>query len=94
MEIFPNAQRSIGQARSGHEVPDVKGTPFWVECTKGSQTIQAKIRQAQADVARTTSYPDALIAVVSRKKGVGQTTIVSMPLEDWLCLARLLRKKK
>lgn len=48
-KLWPRARRSIGQARQGHEVPDVQGTPFWVECSKGSSiAIMLKMRQALA----------------------------------------------
>jgi Holliday junction resolvase len=47
-EVFPNAKRGIGQARSASEVPDVDGTPFWVECKRGRMpNVRAAIRQAQ-----------------------------------------------
>lgn len=47
--IFPEAKRGIGQARSASEVPDVDGTPFWVECKRGRMpNVRAAIRQAEA----------------------------------------------
>jgi hypothetical protein len=47
--IWPGARRGIGQARSASEVPDVDGTPYWVECKRMKKcNIKAAIRQAQA----------------------------------------------
>lgn len=43
---FPKARRGIGQQREGYEIPDVIGTPFWIECAKGAtNAIHDKLRQ-------------------------------------------------
>ena len=44
--VFPKARRLFGQSREGDEVPDVGGTPFWIECAKGStNAIHEKLDQ-------------------------------------------------
>ena len=46
-QIYPDARRGIGQARSGGEVADVEGTPWWVECKRKKKcSIPAAWRQA------------------------------------------------
>jgi len=50
--VYPEARRSFGQARSGAESPDVVGTPFWIECGKGSTIkIHEKLAQGLHDTA-------------------------------------------
>lgn len=45
--IFPGAKRGIGQARASDEVPDVQGTPWWIECKRHKKpSIPAAWRQA------------------------------------------------
>ena len=34
--FFPAAKRGLGQARSGGDVPDVDGTPLWIEVKRRS----------------------------------------------------------
>lgn len=44
---FPKARRGIGQARSGGEVCDVEGTPYWIETKRHKRcSIPAAWRQA------------------------------------------------
>ena len=46
--IYPHAERGLGQARSGGDIPDVDGTPFWIECKRGkSCSAHAAIKQAR-----------------------------------------------
>lgn len=46
--LWPDAQRGIGQARAGSEVPDVEGTPFWVEAKRRKRhNILAAMKQAE-----------------------------------------------
>jgi hypothetical protein len=48
-QIFPEARRGLGQARSAKEVSDVEGTPWWVECKRGKRvSIRAALAQARA----------------------------------------------
>ncbi|RMF57070.1 MAG: hypothetical protein D6746_11615 [Bacteroidetes bacterium] len=47
-EAYPDARRGIGQSRAAGEVPDVDGTPWWVECKRQkAPNIRAAYRQAQ-----------------------------------------------
>ena len=74
--LWPNAKRGFGQARDFKENPDVVGTPFWIECSDSSASIQSKMRQAVA------ASDDCLEpVVVSNHKG---QILVTMRLEDWL----------
>ena len=46
--IWPEAKRGIGQSRWGGEVPDVDGTPYWVEAKVGVQpNMRGAMRQAE-----------------------------------------------
>jgi Holliday junction resolvase len=59
---FPNAKRGIGQTRSSSEVPDVDGTPFWIECKhRKSISIVGAFEQATRALARAT-----------QQRGIGQ----------------------
>lgn len=70
--VYPEARRGIGQARQGEEVPDVEGTPFWVEA-KNRKTLNVHRAFAQAALASATSHNAALRGahslVVTRKHG-------------------------
>ena len=45
---WPEAKRGIGQTRSGSEVCDVEGTPWWIECKRHKRcNIQAAYKQAE-----------------------------------------------
>jgi hypothetical protein len=48
--LFPEAKRGIGQTRAGGDVPDVDGTPFWVECKdrKSHSSLKAYFKQCAA----------------------------------------------
>jgi len=86
---FPSARRLFGQAREGNEVPDVGGTPFWIECAKGStNAIHDKLRQGLAASASSPSkeYAHALVIVVSHHGGLGET-MATLRLEDLIALA-------
>lgn len=46
-DVYPGAKRGIGQARSGSEVADVEGTPWFIECKRRKRcNIQAAYEQA------------------------------------------------
>lgn len=86
---FPKAKRLFGQSREGDEVPDVGGTPFWIECAKGStNAIHDKLRQGLAASASSPSaeYAHAPVLVVSQHGGTGET-MVTMRLIDFVDLA-------
>lgn len=47
-EVYPEARRGIGQARSAKEVSDVEGTPYWIEAKCGARpNVRAAIEQAK-----------------------------------------------
>lgn len=85
--VWPRARRLHGQARDGGEAPDVGGTPFWIECSKGTTSIHAKIAQGIADAERSPSeeYRGLPPLVVSHRKG-REPALVTMRLEDFLAL--------
>ena len=67
--LFPNAKRSFGQARNGAESPDVVGTPFWIECGKGSTIkIHEKLAQGAHDamVCPDDAYRDLPVLAVTK----------------------------
>lgn len=46
--LWPLAKRGIGQTRAGGEVPDVEGTPFWVEAKRRKRhNVLAAMKQAE-----------------------------------------------
>ena len=77
--MWPNAARGIGQARSGSEVPDVQGTPFWVEAKhRKRQCALAALQQAER--ARRPGYVAALAVIkIDREK-----PYVAMWLDEFL----------
>jgi hypothetical protein len=77
--IYPGARRGIGQARSAKEVPDVEGTPYWVEA-KHQKCPNLWAALAQADDARDNRKP----LVVARRNGGVEVAV--MKLEDMLDL--------
>ena len=82
-KIWPKAKRGLGQAREAHEVPDVRGTPFWVECADSGVSIQAKMRQAVLAARRhsTELSVEPPPIVISKKRG---EILVTMRLDDWM----------
>lgn len=80
-----DTRRGIGQARSGGEVCDVEGTPWWIEAKVGKRpNLYAAL--AQADEATDGRAP----VVIARINGFGgQPTqdVVVMRLADWIVLA-------
>jgi uncharacterized protein YunC (DUF1805 family) len=73
--IYPQARRGIGQARAGGEVPDVDGTPFWVEA-KAHKKVQIQAAFAQAVEASAGKRP---VLVVSKDNG--QPVLATMKLD-------------
>jgi hypothetical protein len=98
--IYPKASRGIGQARSGGEIPDVKGTPFWIECKhcgRGNLSITAAYQQAVEAIARFKEVSDFPLryrfpVVISRLDddralpGTPATDLVTLRLEDFQTL--------
>ena len=88
--VFPKARRLFGQAREGDEMPDVGGTPFWIECAKGAtNAIHEKLDQglAASSTSPSMEYAGKPVVVVSHHGGRRQT-MVTMRLEDFIALLR------
>lgn len=67
-EVYPGAKRGLGQARSGGEVADVTGTPFWVQTKHGAcPSLFAALAQAERDCAMSGVFQPVL--VVARRNG-------------------------
>ncbi len=86
---FPRARRMFGQARDGDEVPDVGGTPFWIECTDSGASIGSKLAQglAASDTSPNEEYRGLSVAVVSHHKR-GDRIMITMEVKDFLALLR------
>lgn len=66
--LCPSAKRGLSQARSGDDVPDVDGTPYWVECKAQKQpSLFAALEQAEA---ASDGRPALVVAKRDRDKPV------------------------
>lgn len=81
---YPDAARGIGQARSGSEVSDVDGTPWWIEA-KHRKAIDVHGAYLQGVAAADGRKP--VLAVTKRDRG---PVLVTMSLEEF---GRLLGRK-
>lgn len=83
--LYPDAWRGAGQSRRGSDVPDVDGTPWWVECKVGARpNVLAALAQAEG---ATDGRPPLVVAKRDR-----EAPVVCMRLDDFevlLCLAAL-----
>jgi hypothetical protein len=91
-EVYPNARRGIGQSRSAGEVPDVDGTPWWVEL-KHRKVVNILAALAQADKDRLES--NNLLNAVARRPLViarrdRERDVAAMLLDDLIALLREL----
>ena len=78
---YPNAKRGLGQARAGHEVDDVEGTPFWVQCKHGQRpNLLEALSQADRDRIAAGDLRPSL--VIARKNGGAD--VVCLRLADFL----------
>lgn len=84
--VWPEAKRGIGQARSGGEVADVEGTPYWVEAKRHKKcSIKAAWRQA---VEATDGRPPLVITkddrgpILVTLERAGE--LITMGLDDFL----------
>jgi hypothetical protein len=82
--IYPNARRGLGQARQAHEVADVTGTPFWIEC-KHKRALNVHGAFAQALAAKSVSASATQALVVSRHHGSGRD-LATMDLDAFLTI--------
>lgn len=95
--LFPQAMRGIGQARASGEVPDVQGTPFWIECKhRRALNVTAALEQARMELMRyeasggTKKYLcPLLVARLDRgAPGSTRTDLAVLRLDDFLALLR------
>lgn len=89
---YPKAKRGLGQARAAGEVPDVEGTPYWLELKCYARAINvravmAQAEQAAAEHAVREGLPARLPVVIARKTGM-RPDLVTMRMADWLALVR------
>ncbi len=97
-DLWPDARRGLGQARSGAawrsggEVPDVDGTPFWVEAKRRKRhDVRGAMRQAVAAAAEAGDERAPL--VVARWDGdPADDALVCMRLADFEGLIRAQRE--
>lgn len=83
--LYPDAWRGAGQSRRGSDVPDVDGTPWWVECKVGARpNVLAGLAQAEA---ATDGRPALVVAKRDR-----EAPVVCMGLEDFEGLLRQLAR--
>jgi hypothetical protein len=84
-ELFPEAARTISQAR-GAEDCDVGGTPYFVECKVGAKPAPLKaLRQAKGDAAELGDERPPLVMCREDRRGWTVTM-------DWSTFATLVRE--
>lgn len=84
--IYPDARRLFGQSRDGHEVPDVGGTPFWIEASDAkSVSAFGKVAQAlfASQTSKTKEYANCRVIAFVKK---GKQEIVAMDKAQFLSL--------
>jgi hypothetical protein len=80
-DIWPEARRGIGQARSAKEVPDVDGCPYWPELKhRKTVSIQSAMKQARND---TDGRPPIVVSRDNRGP-----ILVTLELDTFLALCR------
>lgn len=93
-QLYTNPRREHGQARDGGDAPDVSGTPFWIECTKGEASIYDKLEQGLVDSQKhdgarrrqdrhpaKTGYP---VLVCARRNGKRTRHVVVMDRDQFI----------
>lgn len=88
--LYPDAERGIGQARSGGDVPDVTGTPWWVEAKcQARPNVFAALEQAE----EATDGRAPIVVACRRVAGAPSkaSTVVAMRLEVFEALVRSVR---
>lgn len=87
LPVFPECRRLFGQARKGHDAPDIGNTPFWIECGYGATTvIRTKLMQGMRDTSlcEDPRYKNKMVlAMTCTAKG---EHIVSMERSQFLQL--------
>ena len=80
-QIYPDACRGYGQSRSGADVPDVDGTPFWVECKRGTAKYVSERKAFNQARENSDGRPPIAICKVDREE-----TLVVMDFDTFLTL--------
>jgi Holliday junction resolvase len=80
-ELWPEAKRGIGQTRMGSEVPDVDGTPYWVEAK------HRKVISVHEAVRQATEATDGRPIMIIHKRD-HEAPLVTFTLDQALCLLR------
>lgn len=94
--LWANAERGIGQARASSEVPDVKGTPFWIECkhyTRSPNVMKAMLQGQSALTAYRKKHPEAYsggVLVVAKQTNVSPE-LATVPLSEMLRMFKAMR---
>ena len=82
-QIWPDAKRGLGQARSGHEIADVEGCPVRLEVKVGKRPdILGAIMQAQRD-AKIACDPRPVMVLSHRDR---EGWLATVPAEFMLLL--------
>ena len=87
--LYPGAKRGIGQARSGGDVSDVEGTPWWVEAKcQARPNVYAALEQAE----EASDGRPCLVVACRRVAGQPSkaSTVVAMRLETFEALASVI----
>ena len=83
-EVWPEARRGL-QARNGNEVPDVEGTPLWLEVkTYASHAALRHLEQAERDT-------DGRPAIVALRESGSPSWALLLRLQDLPRLLELVR---
>lgn len=78
---FPEAQRGLGQARDGSEIPDVQVDDLWVQTKHGARPNPiAALEQAIRDMGERDLFP---VAICRQDRG---RDTVTMLLPDFVAL--------
>lgn len=96
--LWANAERGIGQARASSEVPDVKGTPFWIECkhyTRSPNVMKAMLQGQSALTAYRKKHPEAYryrggVLVVAKQTNVSPE-LATVPLSEMLRMLKAMK---
>lgn len=89
--LYPKARRGTGQARKDAHVPDVDGTPWWVECKVGQRpNLLGALRQAEdaRDAAALNDRGHRPVLVVAKLDRQG--SMVLMRLADFEAMAAVV----
>lgn len=100
-QVWPSAKRGIGQARAANEVPDVDGTPLWIEAkNRRSVNIHGAYKKAHNEMCEYNAAHEkkfAYTVVISHIHKTDKNTamdVVTLPLNEWLDLMQELELRR